>query len=114
MLIHTRKADGVVVLDIAGDLTFSEGVTELRTRVQELVEGGDKNILVNAADVDYVDSCGVGELVRSYTTVRKQGGHIKLLNPTHKLQELLVVTKLLMIFDTFDDERKALDSFGSQ
>lgn len=111
MTIETRTANGVTILDIHGKITIGEGSAEIRNRVRDLLQADRKNILLNLGDVSYVDSSGIGELVSSYTTVTNQGGQLKLLNLTKKLRELLAITKLLTVFDTFDDERKAIESF---
>lgn len=111
MTIETRTANGVTILDIHGKITIGEGSAEIRNRVRDLLQADRKNILLNLGDVSYVDSSGIGELVSSYTTVTNQGGQLKLLNLTKKLRELLAITKLLTVFDTFDDERKAVESF---
>lgn len=111
MTIETRTANGVTILDIHGKITIGEGSAEIRNRVRDLLQADRKNILLNLGDVSYVDSSGIGELVSSYTTVTNQGGQLKLLNLTKKLRELLAITKLLTVFDTFDDERRAIESF---
>ncbi|HLV02374.1 MAG TPA: STAS domain-containing protein [Acidobacteriota bacterium] len=111
MTIETRTANGVTILDIHGKITIGEGSAEIRNRVRDLLQADRKNILLNLGDVSYVDSSGIGELVSSYTTVTNQGGQLKLLNLTKKLRELLAITKLLTVFDTFDDEQEAIESF---
>lgn len=112
MTIETRTVKGVTILDIHGKITIGEGSVELRNRIRDLIQAGNKNILLNLSDVSYVDSSGVGELVSSFTTVTNQGGSLKLLGLTKKLRELLAITKLLTVFDTFDDEAKAVESFA--
>jgi len=111
MTIETRTADGVTILDIHGKITIGEGSAEIRNKVRDLLGAERNNILLNLGDVSYVDSSGIGELVSSYTTVSNQGGQLKLLNLTKKLQELLAITKLLTVFDSYDDEQEALTSF---
>ncbi len=111
MTIETRTANGVTILDIHGKITIGEGSAEVRNTVRELLQAGKKNILLNMGDVSYVDSSGIGELVSSFTTVTNQGGQLKLLSLTKKLRELLAITKLLTVFDSFDDEAGAIASF---
>ena len=112
MNIDTRNVNGITILDIHGKITIGEGSREVRTKVREVLENGEKNILLNLGDVSYVDSSGIGELVSSYTTVTNQGGQLKLLNLTKKLEELLAITKLLTVFDSYDDEATAVGSFS--
>ncbi len=111
MTIETRSEKGVTILDIHGKITIGEGSAEVRNTVRELLQAGKKKILLNLGDVSYVDSSGIGELVSSFTTVTNQGGQLKLLSLTKKLKELLAITKLLTVFDSYDDEDTALKSF---
>lgn len=113
MEIQTRVADNVTILDIHGDITFSEGSAELHRKVQSLLELGVKNILLNAQGVIHIDSSGIGQLMNSYTTVKKEGGQLKLLNLTKMLYQVLSITNLLGVFSTFDNEQKAIGSFSS-
>ena len=112
MTIDTRTSNGVTILDIQGKITIGEGSAEIRNTVSDLLQAGKKNILLNLGDVSYVDSSGIGELVSSFTRVTNQGGQLKLLNLTKKLQELLAITKLLTVFESFDDEEKAVSSYS--
>ena len=112
MTIDTRSVNGVTVLDLHGKVTIGEGSREVRETIRELLKNGNKNILMNLGDVSYVDSAGIGELVSSYTTVTNQAGQFKLLNLTKKIRELLAITKLLTVFDSFDDETAAVGSFS--
>lgn len=112
MRIETRTVNDVTILDIHGKITIGEGSAEIRNRVRDLLQAGRKKILLNLGDVSYVDSSGIGELVSSFTTVTNQGGQLKLLSLTKKLRELLAITKLLTVFDTYDDESKAVASFS--
>ncbi len=112
MTIDTRSVNGVTILDVHGKVTIGEGSREVRVKIRELLENGNKDILMNLGDVSYVDSAGIGELVSSYTTVTNQGGQFKLLNLTKKIRELLAITKLLTVFDSFDDETAAIGSFS--
>ena len=109
--INERQAGDVTVLDLSGKITIGEGSVALRTAIRRLLEEGKKRILLNLAGVSYVDSSGIGELVSSYTAINKEGGQLKLLNLTQKIQDLLTITKLLTVFDTYDKEADALNSF---
>ena len=111
MQIAERSAGNVTVLDLSGQITFTQGDQQFKDKVNSLVHQGRKNILVNMANVTHVDSAGLGELVGAYTTVSKAGGSMKLLNLTKRLHDLLAITKLLTIFDTFDSEQDALKQF---
>ena len=109
--IRERQAGDVTVLDMDGKITIGEGSVALRSAVRRLIEEGKKKILLNLGGVGYVDSSGIGELVSSYTTTSSKGGQLKLLNLTQKMEDLLGITKLLTVFDTYDDEATALNSF---
>ena len=110
--ISERTAGDVTILDLSGKITIGEGSVQLREKVRQLLNDGKKKVLLNLGDVSYVDSSGIGELVSSYTTTRNQGGQLKLLNLTKKIQDLLSITKLLTVFETFEAERAALDSYS--
>jgi len=109
--ISERTAGDVTILDMDGKVTIGEGSVALRTAIRRLLEEGKKKILLNLARVGYIDSSGIGELVSSYTAINKEGGQLKLLNLTQKLQDLLTITKLLTVFDVYDNEQEALGSF---
>jgi len=111
MKIETRSVGDVHVLDCSGKITLGEGTMAIRNTVKDILKGGGKKIVLNLADVNYIDSSGIGELVSSYTTVTNQGGHLKLVNLTKKIQELLAITKLLTVFQVFDSEQAAIASF---
>ena len=108
-----RQIDSVAVVDVSGRITLGEGCTQLRELIREQLSKGNKNVLLNLGDVSYIDSSGIGELVSSYTAVSNQGGSLKLLNLTKKVQDLLQITKLYTIFDVHDDEAKAISSFSA-
>jgi len=110
--ISERQAGDVTILDMSGKVTIGEGSVALRNTIRRLLGEGKKNILLNVGDVGYVDSSGIGELVSSFTAVNKESGTLKLLNLTQKIQDLLAITKLLTVFDTFDDEGEALASYS--
>ena len=113
MVINTRRLDDVAILDLSGRITIGEGAVILREQIQKLLASGDRKFLLNLADVDYIDSSGLGELVTSFTTVRNQRGQLKLLSLTRRVHYLLQITKLLTVFETFDNETEALKSLKS-
>jgi anti-sigma B factor antagonist len=109
--VKERQSGDVTVLDLSGKITIGEGSVQLRETVRKLLDDGKKKILLNLGDVSYVDSSGIGELVSSYTTTNNNGGTLKLLNLTKKIQDLLMITKLLTVFETHDNEDAAVSSF---
>jgi anti-sigma B factor antagonist len=111
MKTSTRKVDNVTIVDLSGRITLGEGSVVLRDTVRDLIAKGDKKILLNLGEVTYIDSSGIGELVSAFTTVRNQGGELKLLNLTKKVHDLLQITKLYTVFDVKDDEAAAIGSF---
>jgi anti-sigma B factor antagonist len=111
MKSSTRQVNGVTIVDLSGRITLGEGSVILRDTVRDLVGKGQKRILLNLGDVTYIDSSGIGELVSAFTTVRNQGGELKLLNLTKKVHDLLQITKLYTVFDVKDDEAAAVGSF---
>lgn len=110
LTVKTRKVDSAVVVDMSGRLTIGEPVLLLRETVRVLVNDGVRNFVLNLGDVSYIDSSGLGELVSLFTTVRNKQGDVKLLNLTAKAKDLLQMTKLLTVFDVYDDESKALSA----
>jgi anti-sigma B factor antagonist len=112
MQAATRHVGGIAIVDITGRITLGEGNVMLREIMIDLLEKGHKHVLLNMTEVVHVDSAGIGELVRSHTTVRKQGGHVKLVNPTRKVRDLLQMTMLSAVFDIQEDEAAAIKSFG--
>jgi len=111
MKIVERQVKDVAILDLNGKIQIGEGDEALRNAVARLVQAGKKKILLNLAEVPYVDSAGLGEIVRCYTTVSREGGRLKLINLTKKLQDLLAITKLLTVFETYDNEADGVKSF---
>lgn len=111
MKIETRTVGDIKILDCSGRITLGEGTMAVRNTVRDLLKGDDKKIILNLAEVNYIDSSGIGELVSTYTTVTSNGGQLKLLNLTKKIHELLQITKLLTVFHVFDDEQATLASF---
>jgi anti-sigma B factor antagonist len=106
-----RQVDGVTIVDCSGRITLGEGSIVLRDVVKDLLAKGQKKILLNLGDVNYIDSSGIGELVSAYTTVKNQSGELKLLNLTKKVHDLLQITKLYTVFDVKDDEAAAVKAF---
>jgi anti-sigma B factor antagonist len=113
MQIDQRAIGDVTILDLKGKITLGEGDELLKDKVNSLVNQGHKKIVLNLADVPYIDSAGLGEIVRTYTTVSRQGGSLKLLNLTKRITDLLAITKLLTVFETFDTEAEAIKSFSA-
>ncbi len=111
MKIVERQVQDVTILDLHGKILIGEGDEALRDAVNKAVEGGKTKLLLNLADVPYVDSAGLGEIVRCYTTVSRKGGKLKLINLTKKIQDLLSITKLLTVFEVFEAEDEAVRSF---
>ena len=111
MKASTRQVDGITIIDLSGRITLGEGSVVLRDTIRDSVGQGVKKILLNLGDVTYIDSSGIGELVSAYTTVRNQGGELKLLNLTKKVHDLLQITKLYTVFDIRDDETAAVGAF---
>jgi anti-sigma B factor antagonist len=111
MKIVEREVGNVTILDLKGKILIGEGDDALRDAVTRVVQSGKTKILLNLGEVPYVDSAGLGEIVRCYTTVSKNGGKLKLVNLTKKIQDLLAITKLLTVFETYDTEEEATRSF---
>jgi anti-sigma B factor antagonist len=109
--IKQRQAGDVMILDLDGEVRIGDSATALRSAIRELVTAGHSKILLNLGGVRYIDSSGIGELIANYTTVGRSGGQLKLLNLTDKVQDLLVITKLLTVFDVYESEADALSSF---
>ena len=108
-----RHTGDVAIVDLAGRLTLGEGCGTLRDTIKSAIGAGDKKILVNLKDVTYIDSSGLGELVGSYASVANAGGTIKLLNAQSRVHDLLTMTKLYSVFESFNDEAVAVISFAS-
>ena len=111
MKIDVRTVGDVKILDCSGKITLGEGTMSIRNTVRELINGGSEKILLNLGDISYIDSSGIGELVSSYTSASNREARLKLLNLTSKIKQLLAITKLLTVFETFEDEKAALASF---
>jgi anti-sigma B factor antagonist len=110
--LNTRHVNDVTVVDVAGRITLGDGTNTLRDAMEGLVAGGGRKVLLNLADTSYIDSSGFGELVSGYTSLRRAGGSLKLLNPTQRIKSLLDMTNLSAIFEVHDDEARAVQSFG--
>jgi anti-sigma B factor antagonist len=111
MKIETRTVGDVRILDCSGKITLGEGTMSIRNTVRDVLQAGGKKIILNLADVRYIDSAGVGELMSAYTTVVNNSGELKLLNLTKKIRDTLAITKLLTVFDVSDEESASLASF---
>jgi anti-sigma B factor antagonist len=112
MEIAERVVNDVMILDLKGKMTLGEGDELLKDKINSLLSQGRKKLLLNLEGVPYIDSAGLGEVVRTYTTVSRQGGSLKLLNLTKRIEDLLSITKLLTVFETYDSEPDALKSFS--
>jgi len=113
MQISERSIGDVMVLDLKGKITLGEGDELLKDKVNSLINQGQRKIVLNLGEVPYLDSAGLGEVVRAYTTVSREGGSLKLLNLTKRITDLLSITKLLTVFETFDSEDEAVRSFSA-
>jgi len=111
MKIKTREREDVTILDVSGEITIGEGDVELRKEINDLIGKDISKILLNLNKVSFIDSSGIGEIVRSLTTVQKNNGQLKLLNLESKVRDLFTITRLITVFDTFDNEKIAVDSF---
>ena len=110
--VHMREVGGITVLDLNGKITLGEGGTILRDAVRVQISQGTQKILLNLADVTYIDSAGLGELTSAFTSMKNRNGQLKLLNLTKRVHDLLQITKLYTVFDVYDDEREAIGSFA--
>ena len=112
MNASTRQVQNVTVVDLSGQIKLGEGSSVLRDTVKDLLAKGHKKILLNAAEITYIDSSGIGELISAFTSVRNQGGELKLLHLTKKFHDILQITKLYTVFDVRDDEAQAIAAFN--
>lgn len=113
MQLEERRVGSVIVLDAKGKLTFGDGDVLLKDKIHSLVHQGHTQVVLNLGGVSYIDSAGIGEIVGSYTTLSRAGGSLKLLNLTKRIHDLLAITKLLTVFDTFTSEDEALRTFSA-
>ncbi|MFZ0704117.1 MAG: STAS domain-containing protein [Candidatus Korobacteraceae bacterium] len=112
MNASTRQIGDVTVVDLSGQIKLGEGSSVLRDTVKDLLSKGHKKILLNAAEITYIDSSGIGELISAFTSLRNQGGELKLLHLTKKFHDILQITKLYTVFDVRDDEAEAIAAFA--
>ena len=112
MTIEERPTGSVMILDLKGKLTIGDGDELLKDKINSLVQQGHTKLILNLADVPYIDSGGLGQVVRTYTTVKQHNGSLKLMNVTKRIEDLLAITKLLTVFDVFETEQEALQSFS--
>jgi len=113
MKFSTRKTTGnVVIIDVDGKILLGEGDVEIKEIVDDLLAQGERKILLNMTKVPYIDSAGLGEMIRCFTAIRKSDGHFKLLSPNPRIKDLLNITKLLNVFDCYDNESDAIESFS--
>ncbi len=113
MNLSSHIVGGIDIIDLEGKILLGEGDTEIKRVVDDLIKRGRKSIVINLAKVPYIDSAGLGELIRCFTAVRRNGGHLKLLSPNQRLVDLLTITKLVNVFDWYGDEASAVASFAS-
>ena len=113
MKFSSRQVENIVIIDIEGKILLGDGDVEIKQAVDNHLAKGQKNILLNLVNVPYIDSAGLGEIIRCFTSVRKNGGDLKLLAPNQRLIDLLGVTKLVNVFDWYGDESSAVKSFPS-
>lgn len=111
--LNSREVNDIVIVDLSGQLTMGEACAAIRDEIHDEVGHGYKKVLLNLANVTYIDSAGLGELTAAYTTLNNRDGKLKLLNLTKRVHDLMQITKLYTVFDVYDDERKAVASFGS-
>jgi len=111
--MRTREANGIVIIDLSGQITLGEASASVRDEVRDQTSHGSRKILLNLADVTYIDSAGLGELTAAFMSVKNRGGELKLLNLTKRVRDVMQITKLYTVFDVHDDERKAIASFAS-
>lgn len=112
MTITERKSGDVTILDVEGKILLGEGDVQLKRKIDELIESNQTKLVLNLANVPYMDSGGLGEIVRSYTTVKRAGGELKLLNATKRISDLLTITKLITVFEIHEDEAASVASFA--
>jgi anti-sigma B factor antagonist len=112
MKFSVRNIKDIAVIDIDGKIVLGDGDVEIKQTVDDLLQKGNKKILLNLARVPYLDSAGLGEIIRCFTALRRSGGHFKILSPNQRVVDLLNITKLLNVFDCYDSESSAIKSFS--
>lgn len=113
MKVSVRQFEDISIVDLSGQIKMGEGSSTVRDMVKDLLAKGNKKILLNLGEVTYIDSSGIGEMVAAFTSTRNQGGEMKLLKLTHKVRDLLTITKLITVFDVQDEEATAIAAFKS-
>ena len=111
--MSTREVKDIIIIDLSGQITLGDPTASIRDEIRDQLNQGARNILLNLADVSYIDSSGLGELTAGFTTVKNRGGALKLLSLTKRVHDLMQITKLYTVFDIYDDEKKAIASFGA-
>jgi anti-sigma B factor antagonist len=114
LVISKRRVDGVMILDLTGGIRLGEENAYLHNTIRSLVAAGEKKVLLNLGQVTKIDSSGMGELIAAWTTLQTSGGEVRLLNLTHSVEQLMLLTKLLTVFDTYEDEADAIASFKAK
>src|SRR5512136_403628 len=114
MDIKERVVEGISVLDVSGKIVLGEGDLQIKDRIKSLLADGQKKVLLNLGDVSYIDSAGLGALISSYTTVKRENGSMKLVHLTKRVQDLLAITKLITVFETYEDEAAAIAAYKSE
>jgi anti-sigma B factor antagonist len=109
----TREVQDITIIDLTGQITLGDATAAIRDEIRDELNNGAKKILLNLADVTYIDSSGLGELTSAFTSVKNRGGALKLLSLTKRVHDLMQITKLYTVFDIYDDEKKAIASFGA-
>lgn len=113
MNIVERRVGDITIIDLQGNIMFEDGDLELRGAITRVLDAGAKKVILNMAEVPYMDSAGLSELVRTFVAINKRGGRMALLDLTRKVNDLLTIAKLLTVFETFDSEAEAVESFRS-
>ncbi|HLY40646.1 MAG TPA: STAS domain-containing protein [Terracidiphilus sp.] len=111
--LGTREVKRIIIIDLNGRLTMGEPCAAIRDEVHDQLRQGCTKLLLNLAEVSYIDSAGLGELTSAFTSVKNRNGQLKLLSLTKRVHDLMQITKLYTVFDVYDDEKKAVASFGS-
>ena len=111
MKLSVRKAKDIIVIDVEGKIVLGDGDVEIKQTVNGLIQKGNKKVILNLAKVPYLDSAGLGEIMRCFTALRRDGGDFKLLSPNQRIIDLFSITKLLNVFDIYDNEPSAIKSF---
>jgi anti-sigma B factor antagonist len=111
--LHAREVKGIMIIDLSGRLVMGEACAAIRDEIRDQIAHGFNKIVLNLADVSYIDSAGLGELTATYTTAKNRGGELKLMNLTKRVHDLMQITKLYTVFDVYDDEKTAVASFAS-